>query len=175
MLSADLDAQWKARLAGRKLYTNELFLTLIRRPPQGRVGWVQSLIGGLGAAVDSAEADAGLARELGALDAARDALLAFVLTVSMLSLAGIPLTAGFWGKFFVFGSAAEAGTGEKSPAPPLWTWMVAMSLQRQLQLQQLLKQTLYLQGHLSWLLRIQAQHFLYSISILPTLSPHHND
>ncbi|MEW6598752.1 MAG: VirB4 family type IV secretion/conjugal transfer ATPase [Pseudomonadota bacterium] len=73
--SADLDAQWKARLAGRKLYTNELFLTLIRRPPQGRVGWVQSLIGGLGAAVDSAEADAGLARELGALDAARDALL----------------------------------------------------------------------------------------------------
>ncbi len=36
-------------------------------------------------------------------------LLAFVLTVSMLSLAGIPLTAGFWGKFFVFGSAAERG------------------------------------------------------------------
>ena len=36
-------------------------------------------------------------------------LLAFVLTVSMLSLAGIPLTAGFWGKFFVFSSAAERG------------------------------------------------------------------
>ncbi|MPR33511.1 NADH-quinone oxidoreductase subunit N [Salmonirosea aquatica] len=36
-------------------------------------------------------------------------LLAFVLTVSMLSLAGIPLTAGFWGKFFVFGSAAQRG------------------------------------------------------------------
>jgi NADH-quinone oxidoreductase subunit N len=35
--------------------------------------------------------------------------LAFVLTVSMLSLAGIPLTAGFWGKFFVFTSAAERG------------------------------------------------------------------
>lgn len=35
--------------------------------------------------------------------------LAFVLTVSMLSLAGIPLTAGFWGKFFVFSSAAERG------------------------------------------------------------------
>ncbi|TDB60866.1 NADH-quinone oxidoreductase subunit N [Arundinibacter roseus] len=34
-------------------------------------------------------------------------LLAFVLTVSMLSLAGIPLTAGFWGKFFVFSSAVE--------------------------------------------------------------------
>ena len=36
-------------------------------------------------------------------------LLAFVLTVSMLSLAGIPLTAGFWGKFFVFTSAADRG------------------------------------------------------------------
>ncbi|HEV7349288.1 NADH-quinone oxidoreductase subunit N [Telluribacter sp.] len=36
-------------------------------------------------------------------------LLAFVLTVSMLSLAGIPLTAGFWGKFYVFSSAAERG------------------------------------------------------------------
>ncbi|TDE10040.1 NADH-quinone oxidoreductase subunit N [Dyadobacter psychrotolerans] len=35
--------------------------------------------------------------------------LAFVLTVSMLSLAGIPLTAGFWGKFFIFTSAADRG------------------------------------------------------------------
>ncbi|MBE9466003.1 NADH-quinone oxidoreductase subunit N [Dyadobacter subterraneus] len=35
--------------------------------------------------------------------------LAFVVTVSMLSLAGIPLTAGFWGKFFVFSSAADRG------------------------------------------------------------------
>lgn len=35
-------------------------------------------------------------------------LLAFILTVSMLSLAGIPLTAGFWGKFFIFSSAIQA-------------------------------------------------------------------
>jgi NADH-quinone oxidoreductase subunit N len=35
--------------------------------------------------------------------------LAFVLAVSMLSLAGIPLTAGFWGKFFIFTSAADRG------------------------------------------------------------------
>jgi NADH-quinone oxidoreductase subunit N len=35
--------------------------------------------------------------------------LAVVLTISMLSLAGIPLTAGFWGKFFVFADAANHG------------------------------------------------------------------
>lgn len=39
----------------------------------------------------------------------RNPLLAFVLTVSMLSLAGIPLTAGFWGKFMVFSSVVERG------------------------------------------------------------------
>lgn len=39
----------------------------------------------------------------------KNPLLAFVLTVSMLSLAGIPLTAGFWGKFFVFSSIVERG------------------------------------------------------------------
>lgn len=41
--------------------------------------------------------------------AKKDGFLAFVLAVSMLSLAGIPLTAGFWGKFFVFGDAASRG------------------------------------------------------------------
>jgi NADH-quinone oxidoreductase subunit N len=35
--------------------------------------------------------------------------LAIVLAISMLSLAGIPLTAGFWGKFYVFADAASRG------------------------------------------------------------------
>ncbi|MFN4146318.1 MAG: NADH-quinone oxidoreductase subunit N [Runella sp.] len=37
----------------------------------------------------------------------RSPFLAFVLSVSMISLAGIPLTAGFWGKFFIFSSVIE--------------------------------------------------------------------
>lgn len=48
----------------------------------------------------------------------KNPLLAFVLTVSMLSLAGIPLTAGFWGKFFVFSNAADRGL----------TWMLVIAI-----------------------------------------------
>ncbi|MGY2134196.1 NADH-quinone oxidoreductase subunit N [Hymenobacter sp. HD11105] len=36
-------------------------------------------------------------------------LLAFVMTIAMLSLAGIPLTGGFFGKFFLFGAAVDNG------------------------------------------------------------------
>lgn len=39
----------------------------------------------------------------------RNPFLAFILAISMLSLAGIPLTAGFWGKFYVFSDAAFRG------------------------------------------------------------------
>ena len=38
-----------------------------------------------------------------------DPLLAFTMTVSMLSLAGIPLTGGFFGKFFLLAAAAGQG------------------------------------------------------------------
>lgn len=41
--------------------------------------------------------------------AKQNPLLAFTLTVSMLSLAGIPLTGGFFGKFFIFAAAVEHG------------------------------------------------------------------
>lgn len=41
--------------------------------------------------------------------AKKNPLLAFALAVSMLSLAGIPLTAGFWGKFMVFSAAVDRG------------------------------------------------------------------
>ena len=41
--------------------------------------------------------------------ARQNPLLGFAMAVSMLSLAGIPLTAGFWGKFYLFSTAAERG------------------------------------------------------------------
>ncbi|MDG1357016.1 MAG: NADH-quinone oxidoreductase subunit N [Akkermansiaceae bacterium] len=39
----------------------------------------------------------------------RNPALALALTVAMAALAGVPLTAGFWGKFFIFKSAIENG------------------------------------------------------------------
>ena len=74
--SRSLDAAWRARLDARRLYVNELFVTLIRRPMQGRVGFVQDLLRGLRGAGDRQEAQAAFARDLGALNGARDGLLA---------------------------------------------------------------------------------------------------
>jgi len=73
--SRALDAAWRARLGARKLYVNELFLTLVRRPLQGRVGLVQDLLRSWRGAADQVEAQAAFARDLAALNGARDGLL----------------------------------------------------------------------------------------------------
>lgn len=38
-----LDAQWRARLAQRRLFVNEQFITLVRRPPRGKSGWPERI------------------------------------------------------------------------------------------------------------------------------------
>ncbi|MBA3810766.1 MAG: VirB4 family type IV secretion/conjugal transfer ATPase [Caulobacteraceae bacterium] len=73
--SRSLDEAWRSRLDTRKLYVNDLFLTLVRRPLQGRVGLLQSALTALRGAGDREEAAAGLARDQTALNAARDGLL----------------------------------------------------------------------------------------------------
>ena len=72
--SSRLDAAWKARLSTRKLYVNDLFLTLVRRPIQGRIGTLDRLQKRFGRAV-AAQPEASRF-ELQALSQARDALLA---------------------------------------------------------------------------------------------------
>jgi type IV secretion system protein VirB4 len=70
--SRKLDARWRERMAAKQLYVNELYLTLVRRPLQGRLGLadrVRSWFGTLGA-----ERDALVATELRQLTAAREAL-----------------------------------------------------------------------------------------------------
>lgn len=72
--SRRIDAAWRARLAAKHLYVNELFLTLIRRPLQGRVGMLDRLRGWMGSASGDTQANA--AYEVRQLDTARDALMA---------------------------------------------------------------------------------------------------
>jgi type IV secretion system protein VirB4 len=74
--SRALDEAWRARLGARKLYVNELFLTLVRRPMQGRVGLLDEVVRSLRGAGDGQEAQAAFARDLAALNGARDGLLA---------------------------------------------------------------------------------------------------
>jgi type IV secretion system protein VirB4 len=74
--SRDLDEAWRRRLGARRLYANELFLTLVRRPLQGRVGLLEETFRALRGAQDRQQAAADLARDLTALNGARDGLLA---------------------------------------------------------------------------------------------------
>ena len=68
--AARLDAGWRERLAGRRLYVNDIFLTLVRRPLQGGAGVLERLV----RAPTAKSAD--LDRELRALHAAREAFAA---------------------------------------------------------------------------------------------------
>ncbi|UVO55801.1 VirB4 family type IV secretion/conjugal transfer ATPase [Sphingomonas sp. SUN039] len=69
-----LDAAWRGRLSGKRLYVNELFLTLMRRPARTAGGGLDRLRAMLVRQTDDAAAAA--AYELRQLDAARDALIA---------------------------------------------------------------------------------------------------
>lgn len=69
--SARLDAAWQARLASRRLYVNDLYLTLVRRPLQGKVGLIDKVRGIFASRIADTTA-----HDLRQLDTAREALLA---------------------------------------------------------------------------------------------------
>jgi len=72
--SQNLDDRWRQRLSARQMYVNDLFLTLVRRPLQGRVGVLEKLRSF--APRSSTEQAAALAGEQRALDSATQALIA---------------------------------------------------------------------------------------------------
>lgn len=72
--SKRLDLRWRERLAGRQLYVNDLFLTIVRRPLQGRIGLAERLGTWIGRR--SGQRAARLAAEKHALDNAREAVMA---------------------------------------------------------------------------------------------------
>lgn len=69
-----LDRRWRERLAGRQLYVNDLFMTIVRRPLQGRIGLAERMARLLGRGHDQRAAR--MAGEKQALDRAREALMA---------------------------------------------------------------------------------------------------
>jgi type IV secretion system protein VirB4 len=73
--SRQLDSAWRRRLSEKRLYVNDLFLTLIRRPLQGRIGRLDRLRERLGRSAASPP-EASAAYELHQLAQARDALMA---------------------------------------------------------------------------------------------------
>jgi type IV secretion system protein VirB4 len=70
-----VDDRWNARMQSRKLYSNELFLTIVRRPPPGRGGLMERLADKLGLG-GGGIGEAQMRAELRQLDSARDALMA---------------------------------------------------------------------------------------------------
>ncbi|HET7575608.1 MAG TPA: VirB4 family type IV secretion/conjugal transfer ATPase [Sphingomicrobium sp.] len=71
--SRQLDSAWRAKLSARRLYVNDLFLTLVRRPLQGKVGTADRLRRRFGKVVEPLDTTR---YELQQLNQAREALLA---------------------------------------------------------------------------------------------------
>ena len=78
-LCADLDRRWQAQLSQRRLFENDLFITLLARPPKGKAGFAErwQRRAGRGAA-----AEVQLARDVHALEATCEALRTALLTYS---------------------------------------------------------------------------------------------
>lgn len=72
--SRKLGDRWAERLAAKQLYVNHLYLTLIRRPLQGRVGLADRIGNLFARAVE--DSSVATSYELAQLDAGRDALIA---------------------------------------------------------------------------------------------------
>jgi type IV secretion/conjugal transfer ATPase, VirB4 family len=72
--SRDLDARWRQCLAGRQMYVNELFVTVVRRGMQGRLGWADRLRSW--ASRSNTDRQAAFGAEKRGLDAATEALVA---------------------------------------------------------------------------------------------------
>ena len=74
--SKSLDERWRARVEAKQLYVNDLFLTIVRRPVQGRLGMLDRLKFLFGR--HDFDRHAAFAADKRSLDAATDAMTASV-------------------------------------------------------------------------------------------------
>ena len=70
-----IDSQWQNRLSRTNLFSNDLFLTLVYKPSEGRVGWVDRISDFFGRRKSDAQ-EQSFASELKALDSVRQVVLA---------------------------------------------------------------------------------------------------
>ncbi len=106
--AAELDRQWRERLAARQLFVNEQFLTLVRRPARGKAGWPERMARLVGRSLDgdSDEVDPALQREL---DAASQALISSLESYGARQLGGYPSGGGMCSELLELLSALYNG------------------------------------------------------------------
>ena len=104
--SAQLDAAWRDRLATRRLFVNDLYLTLIVRPLRGRAGWAEKLLGVAGSRSDQGE----LGADLRLLAQAREQLVAALEPYSPRVLTAYDLPNGLASQQLEFFAALFNGT-----------------------------------------------------------------
>ncbi|MGN6425127.1 MAG: VirB4 family type IV secretion/conjugal transfer ATPase [Asticcacaulis sp.] len=71
-----IQQKWRDRLSSRQLFVNDLFITIVRRNPKGKVGFAESLASLMGRGVGATAQAAQQARDHKELQGASDALLA---------------------------------------------------------------------------------------------------
>jgi type IV secretion system protein VirB4 len=71
-----IQQKWRERLSSRQVFVNDLFITVVRRNPRGKVGFAESLAGLMGRGVGATAQAAQQARDHKELQGASEALLA---------------------------------------------------------------------------------------------------
>jgi hypothetical protein len=109
--SAALDAAWQDQLAARQLFVNEQFLTLVRRPPRGKVGLLERFGRRMGG-----DADPALRREL---TAAVEALLSGLAPMARVCWDAPMAARSRWN----CSRPSTTATGSRWPCPVgMWIW-----------------------------------------------------
>lgn len=113
---AMIDARWKERLAQRQLFSNQLFVTVLKRAPKGKAGlakWLSSAFGSRSAS----DSHSARVRDMRELDAAREALVAALVDFSPRLLGAYETPHGICSEPVEFLSALFHGEVTRALAP----------------------------------------------------------
>ena len=118
VFSQEIDRRWRERLAGRRLFVNDLFLTLVRRPAKGRAGLLEQAGALFGQVAPAAEKSLQQAQALRELEAAREVLQSALTAYAPRLLGGYATDAGDCSEPLELLSALYNGELRPMLAPP---------------------------------------------------------